>query len=259
MKLKQILKWPVIGFVSVITLLYLKFEKRESARKITRSPASISKKLTPLALVVPKPQTASTPLPIENREESVLAEITKLSECYEKNCSMFSDDPRTEYYRLGQALKGKLAEYNSYVTKNELKEDKVTALALQFLAHSDGHVQEVALDLLSTQETSEQSLEAILKYIIGGYDAELIPQSFLELQRYTHPGDQEKIRNSLAYALLHGVPFVATAISENISLLLNAENISYYKSLVSSLDPRSKIYQNLKFSIQEFDQLSQAG
>ncbi len=152
-----------------------------------------------------------------------------------------------------------MAEYNSYVTKNALKSAEVNELALQFLAHSDGHIQEVALELLSTQDPSEQNLDAILEHIIMGFDAELIHQAFLELQRYTHPKDQEKIRLALGRGLLHGTPFVSVAIAEKINLILNEGNISYFEEMMNSIDPKSSVYESLKYSIQEFEQVAQAG
>ena len=160
----------MILFITLIAILTVKFEKKENSRKNKRSPATSSEKISS----TPERKIASANLKPLNQEQILLNEIAKLSDCYEKQCFGPSPDPRTEYYKLGQQLKIKLAEYNSYVTKYALKNVQINNVALQFLAHSDGHVQEVALDLLSTQDPSEQNLDAILENIINGFDAELI-------------------------------------------------------------------------------------
>jgi hypothetical protein len=190
---------------------------------------------------------------------SLIMEIEKVAACYEKDCGKTTQDPRTDYYNLGQELKQKLNLFVSYVIQNKLQDASIQNLGIKFLAHSDGHVQEAALDLLATQATSPESLEAILQNIIKGIDAELIHQALLELQRYSSLEDQEKIRLTLGEALNHGTPFVALAIADRMNLVLNSQNRAYFKNLMTELDPHSRIYQSLKVSIQEFDRKSQAG
>jgi hypothetical protein len=190
---------------------------------------------------------------------SFMKEIEKIAACYEKDCGNTTQDPRTDYYNLGRELKLKLDLFVSYVIQNELQDSSIRNLGIQFLAHSDGHVQEAALDLLATQATSPETLEAILQNIIKGIDAELIHQALLELQRYSSLEDQEKIQLTLGEALNHGTPFVALAIAERLNLVLNTQNRMFFKNLMTQLDPQSRIYQSLKVSIQEFDRKYQAG
>ncbi len=87
----------------------------------------------------------------------------------------------------------------------------------------------------------------------------MIHQALLELQRYKSFDDQEKIRAALGSALINGTPFVAAAVAERMNLVLNSQNISYFENLMAQLDPKSKTYLSLKYSIQEFDQHLQAG
>lgn len=248
MKIKNFLIWPCA--------LILLFVATRSFKE--------QKEIKLIKQAVRKPAQASANPSIKNNEKkipeiSLIEEIKTLAECDEKDCGSSNEDPRTDYYNRGQNLKKKINQYEYYVTQNRLQNPEISELALKLLGHSDGHVQEAALDLLSTQPISKESLDTILEKIIKGIDAELIHQALLELQRYTSFDDQEKIRLTLGEALMKGAPFVALAIAEKINLILNSQNISYFENLLSQMDPQSLVFKNLKYSVQEYDQLSQAG
>lgn len=242
--------------IFVVAIAY-HVEKKVNPQNTDRNPAtSFSKPVLPL-------NNGNAPIqlpdPDKNNSVSLLEEIEVLASCYEQDCGRPIIDPRTDYYSLGQDLKRKLYDYKNYVMQNSIRDSSVAELAKKFLAHSDGHVQEIALDLLSTQEISQDNLQAVLENIINGIDPNLIHQALLELQRYKSIDDQEKIRIALGNALIHGTPFVAAAIAERMNLVLTTQNISYFENLMVQLDPKSKIYISLKYSIQEFDQHLQAG
>lgn len=245
--------------LSIILGIAYHVEQKTNSQSTNRKPAASHAPQTLLFLNHEKPTIPATKQPEEKNSASLIKEIDELASCYDKDCSRPTIDPRTDYYSLGQELKRKLSDYKNYVIQNNLRNTEVAELATKYLAHSDGHVQEVALDILSTQETSRGSLDAIIGYVINGIDPNLIHQALLELQRYKNFDDQEKIRTALGKALINGTPFVAAAIAARMNLVLNSQNISYFENLMVQLDPKSKIYLSLKYSIQEYDQHLQAG
>jgi hypothetical protein len=185
--------------------------------------------------------------------------IDQLNKCYNEECPMEKVDPRTDYFTIGQKVKAELEALRSHVNANHLVDESVAKIARDALENDDGHVQEVALDIIATQNPSEENLDTILEKVVKGYDDKLIAQAMNELKRYTSEADQEKIRNVLSEEILHGTPFVAQAIAQKIGMFINAKTVAYYKGLADKVGPGTIVYNNLKASIDAFQRGSSEG
>jgi hypothetical protein len=115
------------------------------------------------------------------------------------------------------------------------------------------------LDLAAELPPNEQILDAILQNVIEGFDAELIQQALLELQRYTSERAQIKIRNVLGDVLSHGSPFVSEAVAARAHLFLNEGSVEYFEKLISQINPGSKTYTYLQASLREYQKHTAGG
>ena len=195
----------------------------------------------------------------ENSVDEFAIELKELNKCYLQDCGFEKTDPRTEYFTLGQKIRQKLLQLQALVQMDEIVDPKVSQMAREFVENSDGHVQEAALDLISTQEPAPENLKAILDHIIKGNDSELIQQALLELRRYPSPEDQETIRQTLAQVILTGAPFVAQAVAEKSELFINSQNIEFFENLTKKIDPQSIVGVSLQSSLREYRRKSSAG
>jgi hypothetical protein len=147
----------------------------------------------------------------------------------------------------------------SLVKQGEAKGIEISKIARDFLKNPDGHVQEAALDLLSTQPIYPENLEAILNQVVRASDPELIPQAMLELERYDNPQDQARIHEVFAETLQTGAPFVALVISEHLGDFITAQSYWFYGEILKKLDERTLIHQHLLSTLKEFVRKSSAG
>jgi hypothetical protein len=184
--------------------------------------------------------------------DEVQNNIARLNRCYTEDCSADVVHPRDAYFNNGQLIRAELFKLHGYVVGNNLSDHRISEIAREALENEDGHVQEVALNLMATQETSEANLDSILEKVVKGYDDKLIDQALTELQRYQSAGDQEKIRNALAREILHGAPFVAQAIAQKIEKILNQKNVQYFESLIEKTGAETLVREYLQTSIRSF-------
>lgn len=185
-------------------------------------------------------------------------EVRELKKCYIEDCQIQKQksDPRTEYFTIGQQIRQKLLNILEITNMHKLVDSEISDLAREFIENSDGHVQEIALDLLSTQPTSIENLKAILNNVISGNDAELIEQGLLELRRYHSQEENKFIQQSLASAIVYGAPFVSQTISAHSRLFLNNFNFDYFDDLLKQIDPLTIVGKNLKTALQDFRRVS---
>ena len=198
-------------------------------------------------------------LPTENSVSELGSELRLLNKCYTEDCGSEKTDARTEYFNIGQKIRQKLLQVEALVQIDQVVEPQISEMAREFIENSDGHVQEAALDLMSTQAPSPENLKAILEHVLKGNDAELIQQALLELRRYPSAEDQETIRQTLAQVLLTGAPFVAKAVAEKSDLFINSLNVEFFERLTRQIDPQSMVGISLQLSLREFRRKSSAG
>lgn len=199
-----------------------------------------------------QPQAKLSSVEVKKQMDHFAETIDHLNRCYSEDCVPETVAPPTAYYEAGQNIKLELMKLRDFVQANDLTDSRVSNIAIQALDNSDGHVQTVALDLLASQPTSSEALDAILDKVVRGYDAEMIEQAVKELQRYDAPASQEKIRQYLAEEMVTGAPFVSQAIAQHIHPFLNSESISLFQATSEKIGPGTITYDRLQASLKEF-------
>ena len=186
--------------------------------------------------------------------EQRIAKLRELKSCYEGDCNYPKTDPKSYDFALGAAIKAELLGLTAEIALASATQPEFSETAREFLVLDDGHVKEGALELIATQPTSSENLDAILSGIVDDIDPTLIEQALLELSRYKDSSDQIKINESLAKAIKTGAPFVAETISKKLTAILNRDNLSFYQNLLNQTEPNSRIYENLHASLQSWSQ-----
>lgn len=205
-----------------------------------RAPASSPAQLPAL------PAAKASPAQLVNR-------ITELSSCYgNENCAYPKTDARSYEFALGQDMKGAILALAEEAKSHDLRSDDLARLGRHQLANADGHVQEAALALLATQNPSDDTLNAVLEHVIGGYDAQLMQAAFAELRRYDSDAQHERIAAALSNAMVSGSPFVAKEVAASIRPFLYPRSIALYEEAMGSLMSGSAIRADLGKSLAAF-------
>lgn len=182
-------------------------------------------------------------------------QLEQLNDCYLVRCAYPDSDRKTYEFAVGRDIQKRLLQLAEQLRTDEHTNEQdnrgVSALAVGFLANSDGHVQEGALDVLASLPTSPEALTAILKNVIEGYDAELIEQGMAELERYQDEVDLVRIHQTLAQGMITGAPFTAREISAHISPFVTMRSVRFYRDLLGQLSVESVVYANLKAAVSE--------
>ncbi len=221
---------------------------REPATTLNVPPATQEISVLPRASKIPEVELA----------QEKIDELYRLEECYEHTCEPDLDE-RSKFFSVGQKIKSSLLSLLSLVKHGEARGIEISKIARDFLKNPDGHVQEAALDLISSQPTYPENLEAILNEVVRASDPELIPQAMLELERYDDPRDQARIHEVFAEALQTGPPFVAVVIAEHLGDFITAQSFWFYSEILKKIDQQTLIHQHLLSTLKEFARKSSAG
>jgi hypothetical protein len=242
------------------TLAFFVFQPREK----TRSLASIESRprtldVTPITPVkqIFKAEDFRQTQELDFAQKEV-GELYRLEECYEHSCEPNLDE-RSQFFTVGQKIKASLLNLAKLVKAGGAKSLEISKIARDFLKNPDGHVQEAALDLISTQPVHPENLEAILTRVVQASDAELIHQAMLELKRYDYPQDQARIQEVFGETLQTGPPFVALAIAEHLGDFMTAQSFLFYSEILKKIDGQTMIHKNLLSALKEFVRMSSAG
>lgn len=200
---------------------------------------------------VAQPSTSRAPATVErkNRRASVIEEVRSsihaLNACYESGCGLGESDPKGAYFEIGRRIGTQLNRLTETVLSEHLIDPAISEIAREALGNSDGHVKVGALDLIATQPVSSENLTAILNGVILDSDPELIEQALLELDRYDRSGEKDQVNQALKESLLHGSPFVALRIAEQIDTVLNRRNARFFAEIAAELDNDSRVKTEL--------------
>lgn len=183
----------------------------------------------------------------------MLDRIDEIAGCYEnEDCNYPQTDTRSYYFAVGQDLKQQLETVTTWAITHQEKSPELVQLARTQLENEDGHVQKAALALLATQETSTETLEAILAQVLGGYDAQLIQIALRELLRYQNEDDRSKITTALADTLVTGAPFVAQEVSKSIQPFVYPRSVPNFENAANQLPEGSVIRHNVLAALENF-------
>jgi hypothetical protein len=192
--------------------------------------------------------------PLAAHVASRIPEVSKLEDlqsCYERECPFPAADSRGYYFAVGQALKSELLSLAEEARAGKPLDPQVVAAARSQLDTEDGHVQAAALRVLATQAPAPESRDAILQFVIGGYDAEVIPDALAQLARYTSPEDQAQIAPALANAMATGSPFVAKAVAAGVAPFVSEETAGAYREALTAIPEGSVVKEQLQAALEK--------
>ena len=180
-------------------------------------------------------------------------------QCYQKDdCDFPSEDPKAYHFAIGQKLKKTLMNIESSISENGVKEEKYQKLGQFFMAVPDGHVKEAALHILSSQEPSKDSFQAIIDGILNFHDPALIRHAMFELERYLGSSHEQKMIQEIAKVLLRGSPSVSKEISRYLVAFINSNSRDVFKEVLFQLHPRSIVYQRIQETLSEYEKRENA-
>jgi len=189
-----------------------------------------------------------------NRLETNLLALLNCSET--RTCPEDNSDPRASSILLGKMLSENLQQYIQLHVEENYFDQKSLIIVQTFIDYPDGHVQQQAISLMSHQPADIPTAEMLIEALVDGYDAKIMKQSLLELQRY--PSLESEIQALLQQTLITGSFYVAQTVANQILPFLNSKNIQSYIELAAKLPKASKRSRYLLANIKEF-QLRQTG
>lgn len=172
------------------------------------------------------------------------------------SCPEDNSDPRASSILLGKLLAEKLQQYLQFHLEEDYFDAESLAMAQAFIDYPDGHVQEEAITLMSSQQADLTIAQKLINTLNNSYDAKIMKQSMLELQRY--PTLALDIQALFQQTLKTGSFLVAQEVAKGILPFLTNANIESYKAIAEQLPSGSKRSRYLSASIKEF-QLRQTG
>jgi hypothetical protein len=232
--------------------------------QISQSPSAPSN----APAIVQRTPSASTPKEVNTSMPPSWAQhsdsskkLQALQACYQTEgaCGFPQTDPKEEFFAIGQEIKKILLQLEHQYHDNRSRSDELNALARQFLKNPDGHVKKAALHLMASQEPNIKNLDSLLRDVIAFHDAALIPQTMLELTRYLGQGQDQRIYDALASALVRGAPFVSLAIAQQISAFLNEQSLETFVAVLPQIHGGSKTRRHLRVMIDEYEKRQSAG
>jgi len=179
--------------------------------------------------------------------------LAKIKDCYTQKCNISSNDSREYDLSVGQSLKKELFSLYEQTLRNEVIDDRITEIGIEYLGVSDGHVKEAALLLLSTQEPSQEALNAITENVLDYHDANLIGLALMELEKYKTGEFDVVIKDSFIKNFRKGSLLVKEALAKGIYKFVNEENRNDYGEILRSLPKNSKVRKNLKATLDRYD------
>ncbi|WOX05308.1 hypothetical protein [Microbulbifer pacificus] len=258
--MKYLLSLLLVAAVSVL-LLAVDAEKTPTALSANAKPqppkpdASVATHREPTAeqLAPDAPKIQSEHLDDQRLQErqSLRREILELANCQQTySCPQDDSDPRASDILAGKMLAEKLRAYADFHQNNDYFDEESSEMVRDFVDHSDGFVQEVAIDLMSMQAPNRENALALIESLQSSYDAKIVNQAMKELQRY--PELQSQIDQMLAQSLQTGSLYVAQEVALNILPLLNSENVRTFEDVAMKLPQHSLRAKALKSNIREF-------
>lgn len=171
-------------------------------------------------------------------------------------CPVDNSDPRASSVLLGKMLAENLQKYQAIHFSENYFDAESIATTQSFINYPDGHVQEQAINLMSSHQPDELTAKMLIKALENSYDAKIIKQSMIELLRY--PTLSSDIQSLLQQSLVTGSFYVAQEIAKGILPFLSTTNINSYEAVAEKLPQSSKRSRFLNANIKEF-RLQQSG
>ncbi len=186
--------------------------------------------------------------------EALTLQIKALLNCHlHSSCpidSQASNDPRADHFLRAKNLADKLLQYRLLHLDKRYFDQESQQMVSDTLAFADGLVQQQAIELMSSQAPNLNNAKQLIEILKTSYNAKIMHQSMLELQRY--PSLQDPLDQLFLQSLQTGSFYVAREVAANIQPFLNPGNIASYQAVADQLPARSRRARLLKLSIQEY-------
>jgi len=243
-----------VGVTTLLAGVYFYNSSNSSSKKIgffenknpyERKPASIGNVNNVVKPIVQKKKVTG----VKQRA----LRLSEIKSCYTQKCDFASNDSREYDLTVGNSLKKELFDLYEETLKNEISDQRITDIGIEYLRVSNGHVKEAALLVLSTQEPSQEALNAITENVLDYHDANLVGLALMELEKYRSTDYQVVIRESFIKNFNNGSLMVKEALAKGIYKFVNANNREDYGEILNSLPHNSQVRKNLKASLDRYD------
>lgn len=177
--------------------------------------------------------------------------LLMLNQCLETgNCPFPNRDPKDYEIAVHAEAKTTLEALTTWQKRHHLRDARVTALMVNFLAFENAAVKQEALKILATQATHDGVLEPLLEYVIEYPQPDAIADGMNELQRYRSSDQRRKIDETLEQVLRNGAVNAATEIAKNVGPLIDSKNRARYVKIRDEL-ARSPLSEEIYFALSE--------
>lgn len=177
-----------------------------------------------------------------------------LKSCYfADSCGFPQTDNLSSHFAASKAIADRLALLS---TNGDVAQSG--ALAREFLAFPDGHVQAAALALAARLPPDSGTVNAAVSALSDSYDEQLFRQALPVLQQWQQLGMSSGFDDMLATTLHTGGVHAAQVVAENLRPFLNDGNIGRFESVLKTLQPGAR-EAALRQSLRDYRLLSAGG
>jgi len=179
-------------------------------------------------------------------------QLSTLRNCMQvQNCAYPHTDPKSYNIGVYRETATTLGTLKEWQLRNGYKDARIPPLMVKFLSFNNAEINQLALEILATQDTNPKLVDPILTYVIENPQPDAIPIAIRELSRYQEPKQRDKIDERIEDVLLHGAVHSAVEIARSIQPLINDSNRHKYRSISRQLN-------NIPFGDEIADELSKS-
>lgn len=159
------------------------------------------------------------------------AALKALKQCYyADNCGLAGPEGLEAHFAASRAIVARLKALPAEASPAEQ-----AALAREFLAFPDGHVQAEALALAARLPPDAATVNATVAALRESYDSVLFRKAFPILQQWQQQGLSAGYEDMLAEVLYTGGWHAAQAVAENLTPFLNDSNLARFEAVRAQL------------------------
>ncbi|MDI4634449.1 hypothetical protein J7U46_15425 [Pelomonas sp. V22] len=160
-----------------------------------------------------------------------VAALKALKQCYyADNCGLAGPEGLEAHFAASRAIVAQLK-----ALPKEASPSEQAALAREFLAFPEGHVQAEALALAARLPPDAATVNAAVAALRESYDSVLFRQAFPILQQWQQQGLSAGYEDMLAEVLHTGGWHAAQAVAENLTPFLNDSNLARFEAVRGQL------------------------
>ncbi|QPF71827.1 hypothetical protein G8A07_02045 [Roseateles sp. DAIF2] len=183
------------------------------------------------------------------------AALRALKRCYyADSCGFPETDSRSAHFAAAHAI---AAQLRALPREGGGNTAELGALAREFLAFPDGHVQEAALRLAAGLPPDAATVAATIAALADNHDAPLFRIALPILEQWQKLGLDAGLDSMLGATLRTGGLFAAQTVAEQLTPFVNEANWARYQALAAEM-PEGARRQALQQSLREY-QLRRSG